>query len=368
MRRLLAPTLFVIIAGLIFTSSVTAAELDQQVLFRAGERGYHTYRIPALIVTTRGTLLAFCEGRKHGSGDSGAIDLLLKRSLDGGKSWQSTQVVWSDGGNTCGNPCPVVERSTGTIWLLMTHNLGSDTESQILDGKGKGTRTVWLTNSTDGGASWSKPHEITGAVKKPNWTWYATGPGVGIQMKTGRLVIPCDNYIAGSKVKQAHVIYSDDKGQTWRLGGTVGPQCNECQVVELSDGRLMLNMRSYRGTHRRLLAYSKDGGESWSATVEDETLVEPICQASIVGLPQAGRLLFSNPASTKRERMTVRFSNDDGKSWLVARVLHEGPAAYSCLAVLPNGDVGCLYEGGDKRPYEAIVLARFLLSWLRDGR
>jgi sialidase-1 len=352
-------------------SHAGAPEPEQTAVFVSGRDGYHTYRIPSLLPTSKGTLLAFCEGRKHGRGDSGKIDLLLKRSLDGGQTWGKAQVVWDDGPNTCGNPCPVVERQTGTVWLLLTHNLGQDTEAQILDGKSKGTRTVWVTKSDDEGARWSPPVEITRAVKQPQWTWYATGPGVGIQTDNGRLVIPCDNCVAGSKAKQSHVITSDDKGKTWRLGGVVGPQCDESQVVELADGSLLLNIRSYRGNNRRLVARSQDGGETWSEPVEDDALIEPVCQASIVRYPgNTGGLLFANPASKKRERMTVRLSRDGGRTWPMAKVLHEGPAAYSCLAPLPGGRIGCLYERGDKHPYETITFAQFSLAWLTgaDGR
>ena len=145
----------------------------------------------------------------------------------------------------------------------------------------------------------------------------------------------------------------------------VGPHCNECQVVELADGSLMLNMRSYRGNNRRLVAISKDGGVTFSKPVEDEALIEPVCQASILRLPgEKGGILFSNPASTKREKMTVRLSRDEGKTWPHAKALHAGPAAYSCLAVLPDGDIGCLYERGDKNPYETITLARFTRGWV----
>jgi sialidase-1 len=361
---------FPIRAGLLLLAVVclargAASEPMQAPVFIAGKDGYHTYRIPALIVTKVGTLLAFCEGRKNGQGDAGAIHLLLKRSTDNGKTWGKTQVVWEDGDNTCGNPCPVVERETGAILLLMTHNLGSDKESQILDGTSKGTRTVWVTRSTDDGVTWSKPVEITKDVKKPDWTWVATGPGVGIQTKSGRLVIPCDNYVAGSKERQAHVITSDDKGKTWKLGGIVGPGCNESQVVELGDGSLHLNIRSYRGNNRRLVALSKDGGETWSKPTEDETLIEPVCQASITRYPgDKGGLLFANPASKKREKMTVRLSRDDGKTWPAAGLLYAGPSAYSSIAPLPDGSIGCLYERGEKGPYEEIVLARFPRDWL----
>jgi len=339
--------------------------VEQQALFTAGEGGYHTYRIPALVVTTQGTLLAFCEGRKKGRGDSGDIDLLLRRSTDGGRAWGRAQVVWDDGDNTCGNPCPVVDGKTGTVWLLMTHNLGGDTEARILDGTSKGTRTVWVTKSDDDGVTWAKPVEITRDVKKPDWTWYATGPGVGIQTTCGRLVVPCDNYVKGSKERQAHVIVSDDGGKSWKLGGVVGPDCNESQVVELADGSLLLNMRSYRGTNRRLVAVSKDAGETFARPEEDKALVEPVCQASLLRLPgRGGGVLFSNPASTRRERVTVRLSTDEGKTWAHAKVLHEGPAAYSCLAVLPDRTIACLYEGGEKSAYEMITLARFSHGWL----
>lgn len=355
-----------LVCGLLFPDRCRAADEPVQTpLFVAGENGYHTYRIPSLLVSAKGTLLAFCEGRKAGRGDSGNIDLLLRRSFDGGKTWQPTQVVWDDGDNTCGNPCPVIDRDTGTIWLVLTHNLGQDTQAQILNGKSKGTRTVWVTKSTDDGKTWAKPVEITSNVKKPDWTWYATGPGVGIQLKSGRLLIPCDNYVAQTKARQSHVIYSDDKGSTWKLGGVVGPDCNESQAVELADGTVMLNMRSYLGNNRRLVAHSKDGGLTFAKPAEDAALIEPVCQASLVRYPgDKPRLLFANPASTKREKLTVRLSGDDGKTWPSAGVLHEGPAAYSCLAVLPDGVIACLYERGGKQPYENITFARFSLEWL----
>ena len=131
----------------------------------------------------------------------------------------------------------------------------------------------------------------------------------------------------------------------------VGPKCNESQVVELRDGRLLLNMRSYRGDHCRLISVSKDGGETFSTPVEDRQLVEPICQASILRCPgERGGILFSNPASTRRENMTVHLSRDEAKTWTYARVLHDGPSAYSCLAVLSDGTIACLYERGDKTP------------------
>jgi sialidase-1 len=351
--------------ALVLTAPVVAADpaVKEQTLFAAGDGGYHTYRIPSLITTKGGVVLAFCEGRKNNRGDAGDIDLVLRRSADGGKTWGKLQVVWDEADNTCGNPCPVVDQKTGTVWLLMTHNLRIDTEAKIVAGTGTGSRTVWVTRSTDDGATWEKPVEITRDVKKPDWTWYATGPGVGIQLRTGRLLAPCDHKADGGKVRRSHVVYSDDGGKTWRIGGSVGPECNECQAAELSDGRVLLNMRTFRKTNRRLVAISSDGGETFGEPADDPALVEPACQASLIRLDK-GALAFSNPASTKREKLTVRFSPDDGKTWPHARLLHDGPAAYSCLTVLPDGHLGCLYECGEKGPYERIVLARFGREWV----
>jgi sialidase-1 len=338
-------------------------QLNEAPVFVAGQEGHHTYRIPSVVITRKGTLLAFCEGRKRSAADSGAIRLVLRRSQDGGKTWQKMSVVWQDGENTCGNPCAVVERDTGAILLLMTHNLGRDTQARIVRGTSQGGRTVWVTQSTDDGVSWSRPREITMQVKRPEWTWYATGPGIGIQTRSGRLVVPCNHQVAGGGLKESHVINSEDRGTSWKLGGAVGPACDESQVVELASGALLLNMRSYRGNHRRLVARSQDGGATWSRPIEDPALLEPVCQASLLRIPgPRSALLFANPASLKREKLTIRRSLDEGKTWPLVRVLHEGPAAYSCLTVLPDGSIGCLYENGENSPYERITFARFRLD------
>lgn len=343
----------------------------QADVFVAGRDGYHTFRIPSLLVTSRGAILAFCEGRTHGRGDSGDIDLVLRRSTDGGASWGPLQRVIDAGPDTAGNPCPVVDRASGVIWLLSTRNLGRDTQRAILDGTSVGTRTVWVMKSTDDGASWSAPVELTGSVKAPDWTWFATGPGVAIQLAGGRLLVPCDHYLAGTKAARSHVIFSDDHGATWRPGGVVGGGVNECQVAERADGTLLLNMRNEppRPGEGRAISTSRDGGRSWSEPIRDPALLEPGCQASLIRLAdrrehEQDRLLFSNPAGTRRERMTVRLSDDGGKTWPVARVVHAGPAAYSCLAVLPDGSIACLYERGEAHPYERITFARFALWWL----
>jgi sialidase-1 len=351
-------------------SDSTVLSLASRVdVYQSGEDGYHTYRIPALVVAKDGSLLAFAEGRRDGLSDKGDIDLVLKRSTDNGRTWTPQQVIWDEGSNTCGNPCPVVDSETGTICLLATHNLGTDSEQEIIARRSQGTRTVWIIKSNDHGATWSEPVEITASVKAPRWTWYATGPGAGIRLersrKRGRLVIPCDHIEDGRYY--SHVIYSDDLGETWQLGGrTPRDQVNECEVVELADGMLALNMRNYdqAAARARQVAFSDDGGASWHAQRHDRALIEPRCQASIrrVRWPDAdspGVILFSNPADPRRrKRMTVRASFDEGRTWPSQLLLYDGSSAYSCLAVLRDGSVGCLYEADD---YERIELAKIEL-------
>jgi len=148
-------------------------ETDTRVVWKSAENGYHTYRIPALAVTARGTVLAFCEGRKEGRNDYGDIDLLFKRSTDHGSTWSRQSIVWNDAGNTCGNPCPIIDRTTGTVWLLLTWNLGGDRESEIIDRQGRDIRRVFITSSPDDGRTWAKPREITAGhgvwLGPPRW-------------------------------------------------------------------------------------------------------------------------------------------------------------------------------------------------------
>ncbi len=347
---------------LLLASLLPAAALGQDApavdadfaneVFVSRRGGYDTYRIPAVVTSAKGTLLAFAEGRVNGRGDSGDIDLVLRRSEDGGKTWGPMQVVWKDENHTCGNPAPVVDRSTGRIWLPMTWNRGDDHEREITAGTGKDTRRVFVTHSDDDGQTWAEPREITKTTKNPKWTWYATGPGNSIQLRhgehAGRLVVPCDHKVtvAGRTRYHSHCIYSDDHGKTWQLGEPTDERTNECAVVELPDGRLLLNTRSYAGRNRRGITISEDGGHSWSPVTFDETLIEPVCQASLIRYDIDGEtlLLFSNPASKKRERMTVRVSRDHGKTWPVERLVHAGSAAYSNLVPRPDGKVGLLYE------------------------
>jgi sialidase-1 len=349
-------------------------------VFVSGRDGYACFRIPSVIRAPSGDLLAFCEGRVNTCRDNGDIDLVMRRSQDDGRTWGDLQVVWDDGANTCGNPCPVVDARTGRILLLMTHNIGSDHESHIARGRAAGTRTVWIAESDDDGATWTTPRDLTREAKDFDWGWYATGPGVGIQLRgglhAGRLVVPCDHSYAAPAADRSlhdagygsHVIFSDDGGRTWSRSEPIRPRVNECQVVELPAGRLLLNMRNQRDTNRRAVAISDDGGRTWTPPRDDETLIEPRCQASILRLSwpgqrqsDPGRIVFANPASTRRDTMTVRLSEDDGETWPYSRIVYPGGAAYSCLVALPDRVVGLLFE---RDGYRRISFARLELASL----
>lgn len=338
---------------------------EKVVVYKSGSDGYHTYRIPALVVTGKGTLLAFCEGRKTGRGDHGDLDIVLKRSSDGGRTWSPQQIVQEEGGDakiTIGNPCAVVDASTGTVWL----------------GFCRDNDRVFMTHSDDDGVTWAERTEITGTVKDPEWGWFATGPGHGIQLRrgehAGRLVLPCDcgdskGWGQWDKKGRSLVIYSDDHGKSWTRGGITDKGMNECEVVELADGSLLLSMRNYLRKNLRAFATSTDGGRSWSAPEHHEQVYCPTCQSSIqrVALEPKSVVLYSGPGGPGRNNLTVRATYDEGETWPAARVLQEGPSAYSDLAVLADGQVGCLYETGEKSAYQTITFARFPLAWVTGG-
>ncbi len=377
-NKILAAGIFlscILAIGCTTTRNIMNQKLIKINLFASATEGYNTFRIPAIVTSKRGTILAFAEGRKNNSSDTGNIDLVMKRSEDNGKTWSNLNVLWDDGENVCGNPAPVVDNLTGTIFLLSTWNHGNDHESQIINQTSKDSRRIFIMQSSDDGKTWSTPLDITATVKLANWTWYATGPCHGIQLgmgkNAGRLIIPCDHIEAVSKKYFSHVIYSDDHGKTWQLGGsTRQDNVNECTVAELSDGRLMLNMRNYdRNQKSRMVSISSDAGMTWGNIYNDNTLVEPICQGSLLAIPAKSKgrinLLFLNPADmTKRQNMTLRLSCDDGSTWTKARVLHPGPSAYADMTILPADRIGCFYEAGVSNPYQGIIYEEMPLEFL----
>lgn len=228
--------------------------------------------------------------------------------------------------------------------------------------------------------SWSEPREITAAAKAPEWWWYATGPGVGIQLQqgehAGRLVIPA-NHSSEADGYAAHTIYSDDGGETWQRSNVIAPACNESQVVELPDGRLMMNMRSQSFTNEertgyRAIAFSSDGGATWTPPEFDPHLGDPAVQASLIRYrgESTDRLVFANPSPPiqaqrgDRIDLTVRSSADGGRTWPWSKLIHAGPSAYSSLAQLSDGSIGLLYEGGSENYRENLIFTRFKLDWL----
>ena len=354
-------------------------------VFHSGSEGYHTFRIPAIVRTTNGTLLAFAEGRRNDGGDTGAIDLVLKRSFDNGLTWGPLQMVAAGGADTIGNPTPIVDARTSKILLLTTHNRGNTTEAQVLSGAVR-DRFVFVQASVDDGATWSVAKEITSTAKRPAWRYYATGPVHGIQLTrgahAGRLVAPCNHSAtnsSGASVWGAHLLYSDDGGTTWQIGATdtsnnrvVNP--NECAAVELSDGRIYAVARNEeaKAPGHRVIANSPDAGLTFEAPFAiDIRLISPVVQGSVLRYSavdqgdKANRILISAPGDPlRRTRMTICSSFDETRSWSAGKVIYDGPSAYSDMVKLPDGMVGLLYESGVKQPYEGIVFVPLTAAFL----
>ena len=323
-------------------------------LFTSSAEGYHTFRIPALAVAPDGTILAFCEGRE-GVYDYFSKHIVLKRSSDNGVTWSDLEVVAGDGEHITHNPCVVVDRETSSVWLMF-----------CVDGG-----TVFVTKSVDNGASWSVPIDITPSAKLPSWTSYWTGPGHGIQLSDGTLVFP-SHHIDGMRRDEifmsVHMVLSEDHGETWRVGESVGQGMGECELVELGDGSIYLNIRGVNGERlHRNAARSTDRCQTWSEVVPVAELPDPGCLGSIVRVTADGNgdlVVFANCDSESRDTLTVRTSHDGCLTWPQAKLVYPGPAAYSDLAVLPDGSIGCLYERGVEHPYESIRLAQFNREWL----
>ena len=354
--------------------------LEQTDVFVAGHDGVFQYRIPGLLTSNRGTLIAFCDARMRREGDPpNKINLVMKRSFDGGRTWESLRTLAENGEGAVADSCGIVDRQTGTLWIFSVYapvGIGSSNAETGLTGNIFSFKAV---KSDDDGATWSQPIDFTPMLKQADWAAGSTGVGRGIQLRDGRLVLPrynADYREPRTTPTSANSVvgYSDDHGKTWKLGALVPTQggTNECQVAQLADGSLLINMRGMTGNVRKI-ARSRDGGATWSELQEDPTLVEPRCQGSLQLYTDRltgdkDRLLFANPASVERKNMTVRLSYDEGRTWPVAMTLHAGPAAYSCLTVLADLTVGCLYECGEKKPYEKITFARFSAEWLTGGK
>jgi hypothetical protein len=383
--------------------------LEKTDLFEAGADGYALYRIPGMIVTQKGTVLAYCEARKDAKGDWGPIDIVMRRSTDGGKTWLPRQTIVhvegelpvnpvaaaqnldKPGDNTANNPVAFADKD-GTVHFLYCLEYAR----------------CYYMKSVDEGATWSAPVEVTSAFEQfradYDWKVIATGPGHGIQLRTGRLVVPVWMSLGtgghAHRPSVAATIHSDDGGKTWARGGIALPETeewvypNETVAIETLVGTLMLNGRTESKKHRRLINLSRDGGMTWAKPRFDEALLEPICMGSIVRYsmrPAAdkNRILFANPhnlerldgkavegKSRDRRNLSVKVSYDEGKTWKYNRVLESGYGAYSDLATAKDGSILCLYERGrdsdvemkKSTSYAWLTVARFNLEWLTHGK
>jgi len=376
--------------GLIASSSAGKEGIDfRNDVFVRQQDGYHTYRIPVMVVTDKGTALLFCEGRKRSRQDGGDVDLLLKRSEDGGRSWSKQVLIHEEGGDApirVGNPCAIVERDGKCVHLLFTRG---------------GGECLFYTKSTDDGKTWS---ELVTASDVPGEKEYTgtsflkdfggspvrlgAGPVHGIQTQQGRLIAPSyvGRTIDGQPRGGSCIIYSDDGGKTWNAGGVIPyvdeMRHGECTVVERSDGSLLMNMRAGGpGTYAlgyRVLSGSSDGGATWSQPVVDKNLPCPACQASMIRLGEK-EILFLNPAVHRegafhlrsRRNLTLRLSQDDGRTWAYSRVLNEGLAGYSDMAVTKEGKILCVFENGTNDYCEKISIVQLDRAWLvgdKDAR
>ncbi|WP_435191997.1 sialidase family protein [Streptomyces sp. bgisy126] len=361
------------------------------VPYTAGTGGYASYRIPAAVRTREGAVLAFAEGRVDGGGDSGHIDIVVRRSEDGGCTWGPLRVVADGDGDTRGNPAPVVDPRSGDVVLLSSYNGGEVTEERILRGEVPADRgrRVFVQRSADDGRTFSAPREITASVKRPGWRWYATGPGHALALTrgphAGRLVVPADHSAAppagspdtGREPRHygAHAFHSDDGGHSWRLGlvddtydGHVN--ANETTVAELPDGRLYFNTRDQLGTSpgNRADAVSGDGGATLERPFAPQSALDgvPVVQGSV--LRAGGALLFSAPSvPDARAEPAVWRLEDEGGTAVKALTVSCRKAAYSDLVPLGAETVGLLHETGTTSPYETLEFRRLPLAELAGG-
>ncbi|HIL68776.1 MAG TPA: exo-alpha-sialidase [Verrucomicrobia bacterium] len=375
-------------AILVSATGVSAAgDIVKTDLFKMGDHGYNLYHIPGIAVTAKGTVLAWCEARKNVGNDWDDIDILLRRSTDDGMTWdEAKKIVHVDGPKTK-NPFSLRLKSTDPNTVTYNNPV------MIADRDG----TVHLVfcleymrsfyqRSEDDGITWSKPVEITKAFepfrKDYDWKVLATGPNHGIQLKNGRLLVPV--WLSTGTGGNAHrpsvtaTIFSDDAGRTWQASEIAVPctdefvNPNETVAIELTDGRVMLNVRNESKARRRIIVASPDGATQWSDPIFQEDLVDPVCMAGLTRYNYGGKnlLLFSNPDTPRgRRNVTVRVSNDEGQTWSHRRSVESGFSAYSDINVTPTGAILCFYGRSEKANFagDRLTIARFSIDWLLEG-
>ena len=375
----------------------------RQNLFDAGEGGYRLYRIPGIVVTPGGAVLAYCEARmapkKWAGADWAKMDILMRRSTDGGETWSPPHKVVTPPEDTTPNPVSI-EKDLADPGAVTVNNFVA-----IPDSRAGAVHFLYCIEyerafymrSDDDGQTFTKPAEITNVFESFRdtypWRVIAIGPGHGIQLRTGRLLATV--WLSRGTQGNGHdpsivsTIYSDDNGTTWTLGDIVPADedplsPSEAIVVELADGRVMINMRNlvyFKETRERFrsISISPDGAHEWCSAYFDRGLCEPVCMANIIRLSRTpehdkNRIIYSNPdnpTSRERKNVSIRLSYDEGKTWPVKKVLEPGRSGYTDLAVLPDGTILCLYERGsfdkDHLNTAHLCVARFNLEWLTNG-
>jgi sialidase-1 len=357
---------------LVFFFSLSLLQGDERkatIIHKQGQFECHTFRIPAMVATNKGTLLGVYDMRYTSSRDlQGHMDIGLSRSTDGGNNWARPVSIMDmkkygdlpEDQNGCSDPNILVDRTTGEIFVSAVWTHGKPGTHQW---RGKGSEPGYSINkssqfmivrSVDDGLTWSTPENWTNKLKDPKWHLFAPAPGNGITLSNGTLVMPTQGRDAVGR-PFSNLMWSEDHGKNWTLSEHARDNTTECAVVELSNGSLMLNMRDNRNrsdkskTNGRAVSVTLDMGKSWSVHPSDhKALPEPVCMASLLShdLPDGRRaLFFSNPNSKqRREKMTVRMSLDGGQTWPRSILLDQKGGAYSSLAMVDEKTLGILYE------------------------
>ncbi len=354
------------------------------ILRAAGQDNCDTYRIPGIITTGKGTLIAVYDNRYNNSKDlQEDIDVGMSRSTDGGQSWEPMRVIMDMGEwggrseklNGIGDPSILYDHTTGTIWLAALWMSGSSPDQMLWWASQPGmspeeTGQFILVKSTDDGLTWSEPINITQQLKDPAWQLLLQGPGAGITLGDGTLVFPAQFKAdigekaldGGQYTCHSTIVYSKDGGQTWQIGTGAKPNTTEAQVVQLSDSSLMLNMRDDLNrrikdeTNGRAVSTTTDFGKTWTThPTSNSALQEPNCMASLIGanLMVKGKkqrvLFFSNPNNkNSRTNMTIKASLDEGNTWpedLQIELFAPAGFGYSCLTMVDDNHIGIVYEG-----------------------
>lgn len=384
-------------AGLAWEQLPAAGEaaapmLEKVDLFEAGQGGYAFYRIPGVTVTAKGTVLAYCEARRTDRSDWSTMDVLLRRSTDGGKTWEPAQNISGVPGPKEKNPAARVQKLGRVDGFTYNNPIAiADRDGAVHVLFCLEYMRCFYRRSDDDGKTFSAPVEITATFDRfrPEYDWkvLSTGPGHGIQLRSGRLVatVRLSRAIGRNALRPtvATTIYSDDGGKSWARGEIAVPNTadwvnpNEPIIAELGDGRVMLNVRNEGKPKRRLVTTSPDGAKGWSTPRFDAALLDSGCMAGLVTVSRKAtsdksRLLFSNPHDVAaRKNLSLKLSYDEGETWPVNQTLEEGLSAYSDVGVLPDGTMVCFYERGSpdgKELYGRLTVARFNLEWLTGGR